>query len=134
MDINSAEITLDPGGMKATNGNRKNPYDTFFKDGQLMTYRVLQKLATDMRNALQADYEVGYPSNDPNRKNPRSRYDELTGGSYFSNNTHLTLFAPPKKTPTFFITNVAPNALRFEASHGNMARVLAKFASQNGMS
>lgn len=133
MDV-SSEIKLDPNGMRATNGNTRNPYDSFYKANDPLTVRALQKLAADMTAYLQNDYMIGYPSNDPNRKNPRSRYNQLVGGSYFANNTHLTVFAPPRKAPTFYITNVAPHSLKFEASHGNMARVLAKFASLNGMS
>lgn len=133
MDINS-EISLDPNGMRATNGNTRNPYDSFYKSGDPMTTLALNNLATRMSIALQNDYRIGYPSNDPHRKNPRSRYDELRGGSYFANNTHVTVFAPPKKAPTFYITNIAPHSLKFEASHGNMARVLAKFAAMEGMS
>jgi hypothetical protein len=100
--------------------------DPIYKANLPQTLSQLEILVIKMKNALQDDYRKGWQSNNPRRF--RSQKNMEQGGGYFANNVKWTIIRNgQKRIPIAFIANVAPNAMKFEASHGNMARILQQF-------
>lgn len=114
-------IELDPNGMG------QSPFNDFHLSSDPLTLREMERLAIDMSTALKADFEQGHQSNNP--RTQRSTHRQRVGGGYFSVQVQSTVL-PGRKIPIFYITSTAVNALKYEASHGNMTRILAKFADR----
>lgn len=122
MQVVDPQIQLDPQGAQ------RYPFADFYKANQDRTRVYTEMLAQNMLEDLQTDFEEGHQSNNPLRQ--RNRRNQQRGGAYFSVQTYLTLDPQFRKLPVFYITSTAVNSLAYEASHGNMQRLLATYAAR----
>lgn len=127
MQANGFDMQMNPQGTADFTINRKNPFDPLFKASPQQLRAAVELQVIRMAAELDRDYREGYQSNN-SRRNRKAKEQEV-GGGYFGNMTNWGLLTNSNKgIPIGFVSNIAPNALRFEASHGNMRRLLDRFA------
>jgi hypothetical protein len=109
------------------------PFNDFYKADDPQTVAQMRRLAEKMGEALRNDLEPGHASNATKSRRRRSPRAQQRTGAYFANQVEVKVASPVRKVPVFWITSDGINSLAYEASHGNMARVLQQFAGQDGI-
>jgi hypothetical protein len=127
MNLDIPSITLTP------NQGERFPFNEFFKLATPETMAALKKVADEMGMALMNDLGRGHASNSPNPRRRRSAHGQRRTGAYFANQVHVDVANPVQKVPVVWISSTGKNSLAYEASHGNMARILQQFSGREGL-